>query len=117
MTKSTKVFHHSILKGEGITAFIDNRQAYVGNVRLFKRLGMYQRLGEIHKKNAIDWNEEDGTVGFLGFDGLGIVGMYSVADTVRSEAREVVSALLEDGMNVLMLTGDSDGPQDLLPIK
>lgn len=43
--------------------------------------------------------------------------MYSVADTVRSEAREVVSALLEDGMNVLMLTGDSDGPQDLLPIK
>ena len=109
MKKTKKVFRHSTLKGEGITAFIENRQVYVGNIRLFKRLEMYQRLEEIHKNNAHEWNKEGGTVGFIGIDGLGIVGMYSVADTVRSEAREVVTTLLEDGLNVLMLTGDNDG--------
>ena len=106
---STEVLNHSILKGEGVTAFIDGRQVYAGNIRLFRRLGMYQRLDEIHRKDAFHWGEEGGTVGFLGIDKIGIVGIFSVADTVRSEAKDVVTALVEDGIEVLMLTGDGDG--------
>jgi Cd2+/Zn2+-exporting ATPase len=107
--KSTEVLNHSILKGEGVTAFIDGKQVYVGNVRLFKRLGMYQMLDATQQNDAFDWGEEGGTVGFLGIDGIGIVGMFSVADTVRSEAKDVVTALMEDGIEILMLTGDGDG--------
>ena len=109
MIKSTEVLNHSILKGEGVTALVNGKQVYVGNVRLFKRLGMYQRLKESQKNDALNWDKEGGTVGFIGVDTLGIVGMYSVADTVRSEAKNVVTTLMEDGIEVLMLTGDGDG--------
>jgi cation transport ATPase len=30
---------HSILKGEGVTAKVDGKDVYVGNQRLFDRLG------------------------------------------------------------------------------
>eukprot|EP01083_Nonionella_stella_P212366 767032_1 len=35
--------------------------------------------------------------------------MFSVADGIRKEAKSVVSSLLSDDINVLMLTGDGDG--------
>ena len=38
--------------------------------------------------------------------GIGIVGMFCVADHVRPEAMEVVSTLDNDDYNVMMLSGD-----------
>ena len=109
MKQLTEVLNHSILKGEGVSALVGGKKVHVGNIRLFKRLGMYQRLDESQKNDALCWGKDGGTVGFISVDNIGIVGMYSVSDTVRSEAKEVVRTLIQDGINVLMLTGDGDG--------
>ena len=103
------IIGHSILKGEGVTAIVDGAEVYVGNTRLFKRLGFYDNLDDEQKKKSMEWNEEGGTVGYLGIKGMGIVGMFCVADGVRPEARSVITALINDGVNVMMLTGDGDG--------
>jgi len=100
---------HSLLKGEGVTAVVDGVNTYVGNVRLFQRLGYYDRLPESNKADAVRWNKEGGTVGCLGIEGVGIIAMFCVADSVRKEAKQVVTALHSDNIGVLMVTGDDTG--------
>ena len=104
------VTDHSILKGEGVTAIVDGRETYVGNIRLFERLEMFSDLTNDERNLAAKWNHEGSTVGFIGIKDIGIIGMFSVADAVRDEAKSVVQALLRDGIKVFLLTGDGAGP-------
>ena len=100
---------HTVLKGEGVTARIDNKNVYVGNERLFERLGLYNALDNAQKRSARKWSTEGGTVGFIGVECVGIIGMFCVSDKIRDEARDVITGLVKDGYEVTMLTGDSDG--------
>lgn len=99
---------HTILKGEGVTANIDSKQVYVGNGRLFKRLGMYN-ISDENTESATKWSEEGGTVGFIGIEDLGIIGMFCVKDTIRDEASDIIRELQNSGFEVIMLTGDGEG--------
>jgi Cd2+/Zn2+-exporting ATPase len=102
---------HTILKGEGVTAYVDEERVYVGNERLFKRVDMYD-ISSQHMESAKQWSDEGGTVGYIGIDGTrgrSIVGIFCVKDTVRDEARDVIASLLRAGIEVAMLTGDSKG--------
>lgn len=99
---------HTILKGEGVTALVDGAQVYCGNERLFKRIGMFDP-NEGYAALAEKWGGEGGTVGFVGIDGKGIVGSFCVKDSIREEARDVVSTLISSDVDVVMLTGDGEG--------
>ena len=100
---------HTHLPGEGVTAVVDGKIVCVGNARLFKRIGLYEKLPRDVEKAAETWLEEGGTVGFMSIEGEGIVCCYSVADAVRPEAARVVSRLKELGVESVMLTGDNSG--------
>ena len=100
--------NHTMLKGEGVTATVDGQQVFVGNKRLFTRLDMYDPTGEMRELTK-KWSEEGGTIGFIGVEGKGVVGAFSVTDAVRAEARDVIKTFIENGIEVIMLTGDSDG--------
>lgn len=83
-------------------------RVYVGNDRLFNRLGMY-KISAQQAEAAKKWSEEGGTVGYLGIGGVGIIGMFCVKDTVRDEAQDLIASLLHSGIEVTMLTGDGEG--------
>jgi len=106
--KHRRMTNHTVLKGEGVKADVDGEQVYVGNKRLFLRLGMYETLGTL-KDQVEKWSNNGGTVGFIGIERKGIVGVFCVTDAVRSEARDVVRSLREGGIEVIMLTGDGEG--------
>jgi len=108
MSSKVKLTEHTILKGEGVEAFVDSKKVYVGNERLFKRLDMYNLSSE-QRATAKEWNNEGGTVGYIGIENIGIIGMYCVKDTIRDEAQDFISSLLENNIEVIMLTGDGDG--------
>jgi Zn2+/Cd2+-exporting ATPase len=61
-----RVENHCILTGEGVTGVVDGQHVYVGNVRLFERLGMYQALPTAYQGLAQEWNMQGGSVGFVG---------------------------------------------------
>lgn len=107
--KDASVTDHSILKGEGVTAVVNGKQVYVGNYRLFRRVGMLDTLPLATKSAAEEWNRKGGTVGFIGIEGDGIVGAFCVMDAVREEAKDVVASLQDGNIQVIMLTGDGDG--------
>jgi Cd2+/Zn2+-exporting ATPase len=107
--KDAEVRYHTVLKGEGVEAIVNEKKVYVGNKRLFDRIGMFNQLSGKYQNHAKEWSHAGGTVGFIGIDGEGIVGAFCVKDAVREEARDVVSSLFQVGIDVLMLTGDGDG--------
>ena len=107
-SKTLVAQEHTVLKGEGVTAIVGNRRVYVGNERLFKRLNMYN-LSFNHLEYVKRWNDEGGTIGFIAIEGLGIIAMYCVIDTIRQEAQHVVTSMMNNDVKVVMLTGDGDG--------
>ena len=102
------VTEHTILKGEGVTAKIDGKNAYAGNRRLFGRLGWLDSLPLHHKDLIANWEATGGTVGLLGTDEHGIIGAFCVKDVVRNEAASVIRTVQDAGIETIMCTGDSD---------
>jgi len=97
---------HTFLPGEGVSGKINDLEIYVGNERLFKRLGTFDSLSQDIITKISDWESMGATIGLMSIEGAGIVCAYSVADAIRPESIEVVQSLLKMGIDVHMLTGD-----------
>jgi len=106
-TTSDRIENTTNIAGEGVTASVDGFTVYVGNERLFTRLGMSDALPADIKSKSDRWASEGDTVGFMGIEGFGIVAAYSVADSVRPESARVVESLCKLHVEVTMLTGDN----------
>jgi Zn2+/Cd2+-exporting ATPase len=109
MPKDAHVALHTILKGEGVTAQVNGKQVYVGNKRLFERIQMYDDLPMSDRNMSMQWADNGATVGFIGVEGEGIIGTFSMVDTIREEAFDTIQALRRNNINVVMLTGDGNG--------
>lgn len=97
---------HTILEGEGVTGVINGQDVFVGNERLFQRLGLLSGLPGDSVDRLESWKPLGGTIGFLAVEDR-IVGMYCAADAVRPEAPEVIETLQRRGIALSMLTGDN----------
>merc|ERR1712038_433719 len=106
--KQWSIQNHHILDGEGVGAKINGVDVYVGNMRLFERLGMLNRIPKEELDVARSWMENGFTVGFVSVEGDGIIGSYCVADSIRKEASEVLESIRGLGIDPIMLTGDND---------
>jgi P-type Cu+ transporter len=89
--------------GKGVMGQIDGHQVALGNRTLFAELGI--ALGDL-----VQWAEElrrEGhTVMFVALDGHP-AGLLGVADPIKPSTPEALQLLREDGVQVVMLTGDS----------
>lgn len=97
---------HTTIEGEGVSAYVNEEIVYVGNERLFKRLGY--TISPQCIASAKQWSDDGGTVGYIGTE-RSIVCMFCVKDTVREEAFDVINSLYRSGIEITMLTGDDDG--------
>eukprot|EP00934_Nitzschia_sp_Nitz4_P004953 Nitzschia sp. Nitz4//scaffold40_size135432//130078//133507//NITZ4_003273-RA/size135432-snap-gene-0.134-mRNA-1//-1//CDS//3329551306//4943//frame0 len=99
--------NHTNLKGEGIMAVVNDTVLYVGNQRLFTRVGVFEKLSQEHQDMAKSWGSTGGTVGFIGTAEEGIFGMFCVMDAVREEAKAVIKGLRDAHIDTMICTGDS----------
>jgi len=97
---------HTFLAGEGVEGSINGKKVYVGNERLFKRLGMFESISLATRKEVESWEAMGGTIGFMSIEDEGVVCAYCVADAPRPEAAQVLKELKDMGMHVRMFTGD-----------
>jgi len=93
------------ISGRGVLAQIDGSQAHVGGPRLLEYLGL-ETEGEL-----ADWarrrSSEGKTVVYLIEDGV-VSGAIVLADVVRPESRRAVDGLKQAGLQVAIITGDSE---------
>ena len=119
-TQEISLYDHTTLEGEGISATLTlafnnvhnstSTLCHVGNRRLMERLGYWNKLSLKLQVELDQWSQDGATVAFLATDNCGILAAFSVMDTVREEARQVVQILRDVyHCDITMLTGDSDG--------
>jgi Cu+-exporting ATPase len=89
--------------GKGVAGVVSGQQVALGNARLLEELG-------IDPTGLADRAEElrrDGqTVMLVAVDGK-LAGLLGVADPIKESAAEALRQLREDGITIVMLTGDS----------
>ncbi|MBI1850358.1 MAG: heavy metal translocating P-type ATPase [Planctomycetes bacterium] len=89
--------------GEGVIGMAGGRRIALGNARFVDaNTASTTPLAE----RAEAERREGRTVAFLAIDGK-LAGLLSVADPIRESTPEAIRALREDGIEIVMLTGDS----------
>jgi Cu+-exporting ATPase len=89
--------------GKGVTGTVDGRAVALGNAALLAALGV--EPGPLGAR-AEALRREAQTVVFVVVDGR-VAGLLGVADPVKPSAPEALRRLREEGIQVVMLTGDS----------
>jgi P-type Cu+ transporter len=89
--------------GRGVAGIVDGRQVLVGNDALFQDRGL-DVSGIAEASQAFRTAGE--TVMFVAIDGKP-AGLLAVADPIRASTVHAIRALKDEGMRVVMLTGDS----------
>ena len=84
--------------GKGIRAEVDGHAVAVGSAELLDKTPNEDRVLEL--------NAQGKTAMYVGVDGRAI-GLVAVADTIRSDAPSAVKSLHDNGIKVVMATGDA----------
>ena len=90
------------LTGKGISGKIAGRLVAVGNVQLFRALGIDAASVEAR---AAEFRREGATAMFVAVDNSP-AGIIAVADPIKATTRAALSSLRSDGIRIVMLTGD-----------
>jgi Cu+-exporting ATPase len=89
--------------GKGVTGLVDDRRVALGNAKLMADLGidaapLAQSAESLRRKGE--------TVMLVAIDGA-LAGLVGVTDPVKASTREAIPLLHEEGLRIVMLTGDS----------
>lgn len=101
-----------VLKGRGIKVMLSGKPLYLGN-----RTGLLQQgisIEETVKVYAEKQEDLGNTAVFVAND-VEIIGIISIADTVREQAAEAIRDLKNEGIeHLVMLTGDNKRTADIV---
>jgi Cu+-exporting ATPase len=92
------------IPGQGVSGRVDGHAVLLGNAKLMRDRGI-----GIDALSS-DWERlagEGKTPMYVAADGTAL-GLVAVADTVKPDSKAAVAALLEAGIEVVMLTGDNE---------
>jgi Cu+-exporting ATPase len=101
--KLSPAYEFDYRSGHGVRGKVEGRDVSVGNERLFQELGV--STSELAEK--ADQLRHDGvTVVYVGIDGRA-AGILGIADPVKQSTPQALADLKAEGLQILMLTGDS----------
>jgi len=88
--------------GKGITGMVDGKQVAVGNAALMTELGAFVRANTEFR----DGKPDAGASLYVAIDGR-FVRMLSVVDPLKPSTPDAIRALKNQGIHIVMLTGDN----------
>jgi Cu+-exporting ATPase len=90
--------------GKGVTGVVDGHKVVVGNQALLEDLGIdHGPLAE----QAETLRKDGQTVTFVGA-GSSVIGLIAIADPIKATTPEAIKQLHEEGVRIVMLTGDNE---------
>jgi len=92
-------------KGQGITGRVGGHTVFTGSRRLVATLSVTS--DDAFEKQAQQWENEGKTVAFYGWDNR-LRGVLVFGDRLRSDARRLIPELHQRGMEVQLVSGDSE---------
>jgi Cu2+-exporting ATPase len=100
-----EVTHFEAHKGRGVQARSGDHQVYVGGPRLLEN--MQVEMPESLESFAKDAGQRGQTVVYLLQDDI-VISAFALSDVIREQSKETVEKLHAMGLEVAMLTGDSE---------
>lgn len=97
------VDHFDSPSGKGVTATAGSRQVALGNANFFRELGIDTSA---LNTQADELRRDGATAIFIAVDQKA-VGILAVADPVKPSTEPALKALRDDGIRIIMLTGDN----------
>ncbi len=97
--------HFESITGKGVRAVIQGSGYSVGNGQLMGELGICP--AETDRQTAVSLQEQAKTILFFA-NAHEILAIIAIADKIKASAREAVSRLKNNGIEVYMLTGDNE---------
>jgi Cu+-exporting ATPase len=101
------------ITGKGVVGKIEQHLVALGNSKLLEQLKI--DAGEASER-AETQRREGETVMFVAVDGR-LAGLVGVADPIKESAAEAIRALHEDGIHIVMVTGDNRTTADAVARK
>ena len=101
--KLQKVTNFKNIDGIGLKGVINNKEYYVGNNKLIKKL----KIDNTHSKDELDLVNNGNSIIYV-IEDNNIIALIGVKDIIRKEAKEVIKKLNNMNKNVIMLTGDNE---------
>ena len=94
------------VSGEGVKGSVNGKRVLVGNLTLLQneKIEVSEKLGEI----VSDEQEKGKTVSYLVIDGVAI-GSVVITDKIKETSKQAIRKLQDQGIEVIMLTGDNFG--------
>jgi len=89
--------------GKGVSGRVDGRQVLLGNKRLFEEFGV---SSSSFNSKAESLRAEGKTAMYVAIDGEA-AGIVSVSDPIKETSAEAIEKLHEEGIRIVMLTGDN----------
>jgi Cu+-exporting ATPase len=90
--------------GHGVETEIDHRQVLVGNAKL---MALHNVDASPIAKEVERLQGEGKTAMFVAVDGKA-AGIVAVADTIKDDSVQAIRVMQEDGIEVIMITGDNE---------
>jgi P-type Cu+ transporter len=91
------------ITGQGVLGYVDGHLVVLGNQRMMDELGVPTELAA----PRADAERQDGhTVMFVAVDGRS-AGLLGVADPIKASTAEALKLLRDDGVQIVVLTGDN----------
>ena len=91
------------ITGKGVTGNVDGRPVALGNAKLLEQLKISG--GDLAARTE-ELRREGQTVMFVALDGK-LAGLIGVADPIKESTPEAIRLLREEGIRVVMVTGDN----------
>ncbi len=99
--------------GKGVTGSVDGRKLIIGSHRIMAESGVDVSA---LTREAEDLRGEGATVIFVAVDGRAS-GLFAISDPIKPTTPEAVQTLLNEGVRVVMLTGDNKTTADAVARK
>jgi len=100
-----EVRNFKALKGRGVKGMVDGQETYLGGPQLLEELNL-QPAGDMGKFAQSAGGRGETVVYLIREEEL--LGAIALADLIREESRQAVDQLREQGLEIIMLTGDSE---------
>jgi heavy metal translocating P-type ATPase len=102
--KLQEVRQFKAVAGGGVRAQVDGKTMVIGNLRFLKREGVLMDAAE---EKADSLQAQTKTVIGVSENGK-LIGLLSIADAVKEDARHAIAQLKEAGLTPVMITGDNE---------
>ncbi|WP_310244261.1 copper-transporting P-type ATPase [Rhizobium rosettiformans] len=89
--------------GKGVTGMVEGKRLILGSHRIMEEKGVDV---SVMTAKAEELRNEGATVIFTAIDGT-LAGLFAIADPIKTTTPDAVKTLVEDGIRVVMLTGDN----------